>query len=218
MTQPSPRAAPPTSAARGDQVRATRQRILRTARESILRRGYYDTTIKAIAQGAGVSPQTVYNTIGGKAAVLKAVYDVALAGDDDPVPVGGRAAFEEIIAAPDARTALARYARLGRTMLDRAGPIISAVVVEGPGRDRDLHAFLAAIERERRAGTAGMAHHIATRFGLREGLTETEAADVLWALTAPELADRLLRRCGWSADRYERWLAATMADTVVGPG
>ncbi len=217
MVKPSPRAAPAAGAARGDQVRVTRQRILRAARELILRRGYYDTTIGAIAQRARVSPQTVYNTIGGKAALLRAVYDVALAGDDEPVPVGGRPAFEDILDAPDARTMLARYARLGRTMLDRAGPIIVAVIVEGPGRDPDLRAFLATIEGERRSGTAGMAHHLATRFTLRDGLTQTEAADVLWALTAPELADRMLRRCGWTMDRYEQWLAATMADTLVGP-
>ena len=212
---PTPRAAPPAGAARAEQVRATRQRVLRAARELFLRRGYHGTTVEAVAQRARVSPQTVYNTIGGKAAVLKAVYDVALAGDDEPVSVGGRAAFEDIAAAPDARTALSLYARLGRQMLARAGPLVTVVFVEGPGRDPELRAFVETIERERRTGTAGMAHHIATRFGLRAGLTETEAADVLWALTSPELADRMLRRCGWPLDRYEQWLARTMADALT---
>ena len=36
-------------------------------------------TIASLAKAAGVSPQTVYNSIGGKAAVVKAVYDVLLA-------------------------------------------------------------------------------------------------------------------------------------------
>jgi hypothetical protein len=31
--------------------------------------------------------QPIYNTVGGKAAVLKAVYDTMLAGDDEPVPI-----------------------------------------------------------------------------------------------------------------------------------
>jgi AcrR family transcriptional regulator len=188
--------------------------VLGAARDLFLRRGYFGTTIEAIAQRAKVSPQTVYNVVGGKAALLKAVYDVALAGDDEPVPVGARSAFDDITAAPDARTALALYARLGRQMLDRAGPLITVIFVEGPGRDPDLRAFVGTIENERRTGTAGMAHHVATRFGLRDGLTETEAADVLWALTAPELADRMLRRCGWPPDHYEQWLARTMADAL----
>jgi hypothetical protein len=102
-------------------------------------------------------------------------------------------------------------------MFTRAGPLITVVFVEGTGRDPDLRAFVDKIEHERRTGTAGMAHHIATRFGLRPGLTEAEAADVLWTLTAPEVVDRFTRRRGWSLDRYETWLAQAMADTLVGP-
>ena len=44
------------------------------------------------------------------------------------------------------------------------------------------------------------------------------AADVLWALTAPDLADRLVVRRGWGWDRFERWLGAMMADALIGPG
>lgn len=212
-----PRSAPPATAARAEQVRATRQKVLGAARDLFLHRGYFGATIEAIAKRAEVSPQTVYNVVGGKAALLKAVYDVALAGDDEPVPVGQRPIFAEIAAAADARACLGLYARLGREMLDRAGPLVTVVFVEGSGRDADLRAFIDKIETERAIGTAGMAHHIATRFGLRPGLTEAEAADVLWALTSPEMADRFTRRRGWSPDRYQQWLAGAMADALVGP-
>ena len=43
------------------------------------------------------------------------------------------------------------------------------------------------------------------------------AADVLWALTAPDLADRLVRRREWGWDRFERWLGTAMADSLLGP-
>jgi AcrR family transcriptional regulator len=218
MAPSSPRPAPPARAARAEQVRATRQRVLGAARDLFLRRGYSGATIEAIAQRAAVSPQTVYNVIGGKAALLKAVYDVALAGDDEPVPMVERPIFAQIAAAPDAHSCLALYARVGREFFARAGPLVTVVFVEGAGRDPDLRAFIDKIEDERRAGTASLAHHVATRFGLRPGLTETEAADVLWTLTAPEVTDRFIRRRGWTLDRYERWLARTMADALVGPG
>jgi AcrR family transcriptional regulator len=213
-----PRAAPRADSARAEQVRASRQRILAAARDLFLRRGYYGTTIDAVAQRARVSPQTVYNVVGGKAALLKSVYDVAIAGDDEPVPMNDRPVFRAIAAAPDARSCLALYARSRRELFGRAGRLVRVVFVEGPGRDPDLRAFVEKIESERAAGTAGMAHHIATRFGLRPGLTEAEAADVLWALTSPELVDRFTRRRGWTLDRYERWLAQTMADALTGAG
>lgn len=212
------RSSPPASAARAEQVRASRQKVLSAARDLFLRRGYFGATIEAIAQRAGVSPQTVYNVIGGKAAVLKAVYDVSLAGDDEPVPMVARPIFQQILATGDARACVAVYARFGREIVERAGPLVTVVFVQGTGRDPDLRAFVDKIESERGVGTAGMARHIAERFGLRAGLTEAEAADVLWTLTAPELADRLLRRRGWTLDRYERWLAQAMGDALLGPG
>ena len=54
-------------------------------------------------------------------------------------------------------------------------------------------------------------------FGLREGLDVQSAADVLWRLTAPDVADRLVNRRGWGWDCYERWLGDTMADALLGP-
>lgn len=210
-----PRAAPPIRAARAEQVRATRRKVLDAARDLFLRRGYLGSTIEAIASRAGVSPQTVYNVVGGKAALFKAVYDVALAGDDEPVPMIARPIFAEMDAAVDGRSCLAVYARFSRLIVTRVGPLIMPVFVEGAGRDPDLRAFIDKTEQERATGTTGMAQRIATRFGLRTGLTVDVAADVLWTLTAPEIADRLIRRRGWSLDRYESWLARAMADALL---
>ncbi|WP_285653731.1 TetR/AcrR family transcriptional regulator [Actinomycetospora sp. NBRC 106375] len=212
----TPRAAPPAHAHRAEQVRETRARVLGAARELFVRRGYTGATVDAIALRAGVSPQTVYNVIGTKADVLKAVYDVALAGDDEPLAVGERPHAAAMAAAPDAATALHLYARVGRQMLERAGPLLTTVHIQAPGRDPHVRAFVETIERERALGTATTARFLADRFGLRAGLTVAEAGDILWTLTAPETADRLLRRCGWSLDRYEAWLARSMTESVLG--
>ncbi|GAA0803487.1 TetR/AcrR family transcriptional regulator [Spirilliplanes yamanashiensis] len=208
-------AAPPAGAPRAEQVRATRHRVLTAARDLFLRRGYAGTTIEAVAHRAKVSPQTVYNVVGGKAALLKTVYDVLLAGDDEPVPMIERPAFRAMLAATDGRDCLTRYAAIGGGMYRRVGPLVPVVYAGGP--DPALRAFADTVEGERARGTAAMAAHVAGRFGLRPGLSVAEAADVLWALTAPELADRFVRRRGWSLQRYEEWLATTMADALLPP-
>jgi AcrR family transcriptional regulator len=210
------RPAPTVSAARGEQVRETRGRVLTAARELFVRRGYGGATVDAIAYRAGVSPQTVYNVVGGKADVLKAVYDVALAGDDEPVPVGERPHAAAIRAAPDPAAALRLYARVGRQMVERAGPLLATVHVQAPVLDAQVRAFVETTEGERATGTAGITRFLAERFGLRPGLGVEEAADILWTLTAPETADRLLRRRGWSLDRYEAWLARSMVESLYG--
>ena len=117
--------------------------------------------------------QTVDNVVGGKAVLLKTVYDVTLAG-----------------------MALAQAA----------------------SGDAELASFALAIAAERAAGTTAAAHHVVEHFGLRDGVDVQMAQDILWALTSPELADRLVNRRQWGWDRFQIWMGTTMADALTGPG
>jgi AcrR family transcriptional regulator len=204
-----------SSPLRAEQARLTRRRILEAARELFLTRGYAGTTLDGVAAQAAVSPQTVYNAIGGKAALLKAVYDTTLAGDDEPIAIGDRPEFQQMLAEPDPRRILAHYAKLGRTIGSRVFALIA--MAQAAASDRDVRAFLDTIEAERTIGTRGCASLVAARSPLRPGLTLDEAADILWSLTGPDLADRLIVRRGWTWDRFEPWLAVTMADALLGP-
>ncbi len=199
---------------RTEAARATRARILAAAREQFLQVGYHGTTIAALARVAGVSPQTIYNTVGGKAEVLKAVYDVLLAGDDQPIAMNDRPEIARIRRQPDGPTTLGAYAAFARMLLERAGPLLGVVLAEGAGSDAELNAFLATIDTERRIGNTGVVQHIAESFGLAEGMDVERAVDLVWTLTAPENADRLVRRCGWSYQDYERWLAGALSHGI----
>lgn len=192
-------------------ARATRARILTAAREQFLQVGYHGTTIAALARVADVSPQTIYNTVGGKAEVLKAVYDVLLAGDDEPVAMNDRPEIARIRTQPDAAATLRAYAAFGRMLLERTGPLLGVVLAEGAGSDAELSAFLATIDTERRLGNTGVIRHIEERFGLG-GVDPERAIDLVWTLTSPEIADRLMRRCGWELDAYQAWLAQALVD------
>jgi hypothetical protein len=66
-------------------------------------------------------------------------------------------------------------------------------------------------------GTSNTARHVADQFGLRPGPEPAGAADVRWALTAPDLADRLVNRRNWGWERFQHWLGTTMADALIGP-
>jgi AcrR family transcriptional regulator len=206
------------TALRDQQALLTRRRVLEIALELFLADGYLGTTIDAVARRAGVSTQTVYNAVGGKPALLRAVYDISLAGDDEPVPIAERPAFQAMLAETDGRRCLARYATLSRELWERAGPLVARLLSQAAAGDADLRAFADTAERQRATGTAMVARHVAERFGLRPGLTVQEAGDVLWTLIAPEVLQRLVARRGWSLDRAEAWLADAMADTLLGPG
>jgi AcrR family transcriptional regulator len=206
-----------STALRDEQTALTRGRILHAAGRLLAERGYLGTTLAAVAAAAGVSVQTVYNVVGGKPVLLKAVYDRTLAGDDEPVPLTGRPVFRAVLDAPDGRTCLRRYAHVGRLLGERLLSLVSTLTAQAATGDGDLAAFVRTIEDERGTGTAGLAQHVADRFGLRAGVDVPMAADVLWALTAPDLADRLVLRRGWGWDRFEAWQGDTMADALLGP-
>ena len=80
------------------------------ARDLFERDGYRPTTIAAIAAQAGVSAESVYKGFGTKAALAKAVFDLALAGDDEPVPVAERPSVQAMRDETDVRRKIAMFA------------------------------------------------------------------------------------------------------------
>ena len=79
-----------SSTLRADQARQTRRRIVDAAAELFAEYGYAGTTIDAVATAAGVSRKTVFDSVGGKAQLMKLAYDFAIVGDDEPVPLADR--------------------------------------------------------------------------------------------------------------------------------
>jgi AcrR family transcriptional regulator len=204
------------SSVRDEAARTTRARILITARDLILGAGYPAFSVVALADAAGVSPQTIYNAVGGKAQVLKACYDVTLAGDDEPVAMSDRPAFRALAACETADAYAAAYAHWIRAIYEQVGALLGAVL--GPGHRSDTGAaeFAVAVEQERRVGTT----HAMTAFGKRFGLADGEALertiDVVWTLNSPEVFDRLVHRCGWTLEAYESWLAQQLRAALLG--
>lgn len=203
-------------ALRDEQTAATRRRILDAAGGLFVDHGYPRTTLAGVAEVAGVSVQTIYNLVGGKSALLKAVWDVTVAGDDEPVPMAERPMMRAVLEATDRRECLVRYAAHSRALAERALSLYLTMMAQAAGGDPDLSHFADTVESERLDGAELMVCHLAERFGLRTGLDLESAADVLWAVNAPDLADRLVNRRGWGWDRYERWLAGTLADALLG--
>ena len=68
-------------------ARRTRRAIIDAARHLFLTDGFAATTMPAVAAAAGVAVQTVYKAFANKPRLAKAVFDAAIAGDDDTMPM-----------------------------------------------------------------------------------------------------------------------------------
>src|SRR6516225_1423420 len=106
MTRPVKSGRPYDSSRRQAQARQTRAATLAAARARFLDHGYAATTIGQIAADAGVSVETVYKAFANKAGLLKAIFDVAIVGDDEPIPLEQREMVARINAEPDGRKKL----------------------------------------------------------------------------------------------------------------
>ena len=195
---------------RSEAALATRRRIIDAAREMLLRDGYHAMSVSQLASSAGVSAQTVYNAIGGKAAVVKAVYDVMLVGDDEPVAMQDRPEFRAMSQAPDREGFVRAYAALCATIYERVGPLLGVLLAQGAGGDVGLQDFVATIDRERRAGNTNALNALERAHGLPLQLDRQRFIDIVWTVTAPEIYDRFVRRSGWTHAMYAAWLAEAL--------
>jgi AcrR family transcriptional regulator len=162
--------------------RATRLRIMDSAQTSFVERGFGATTTRQIADDAEVSQETIYKTFGGKAALVKAVYDVSLAGDDDPTPLAGR---PEAIAVRDAQNpaeAAATYAQLAQLISSRIDPLLR-VLVGSRDTDKALSEFARTTDKERHIGSTFFVQQSATKGWLRDDITFEHAIDTVCAST-----------------------------------
>lgn len=200
------------SSGRQERARRRRAAILDACREALVRHGYVGLTIRGVAEAAGVSPETVYKTFGGKQGMVKAMYDVTLAGDDAPVPLGRRPEVLALLAEPDPRVKIAAYARIARGVAERLGTVTAALSTGGP----EAAEISAETDRERLTGVTAFVGHLADSGQLPDGQDPAAAAEEAWVLTAPEVYRLCTQARGWSPDRYEDWLRRMLAAAVLG--
>jgi AcrR family transcriptional regulator len=203
-----------TSEIRDEQARRTRRAIVTAARELFLAQGYAATTIDAIAQAAHVSRRTVFNSVGGKATLLKLAYEWAIAGDDEPVPLADRPAVKAIQAEPDPRKALALWAQTVAGIAARVAPI-SEVLTAAADADPDAAQLVADASRDRMSGATAFVRYLASLDGLAPGITQQHAADLCWALMDGHLYRRLITQRGWTTTDFTQWLSSIVAASLL---
>lgn len=198
------------------QAAATRRAIIDAAAASFIERGYVATSIETIAQAAGVSRATVFTSVGGKKALLKKAYDVALVGDDEPIAFPDRPASQAVRAEPDPVRFLLGYAGLIIDINRRLAPIYEAVR-GAASADPEVREVFETIGTERRIGAGRVVGQLIAKGGrLRDGLDAEAAADVLWVLVDAGLFHLLVHQRGWTPERFQGWLAETIQRQLLG--
>ena len=204
-----------SSTLRADQARRTRRRIVDAAAELFAEHGYAGTTIDAVATAAGVSRKTVFDSVGGKAQLMKLAYDFAIVGDDEPVPLADRPEMRAMLAEPDYGKRLAMYASLV-VGIDRRLSSAWRAFEGAATSDPEAAKFYVAMVQQRRQAMREAAQMFADAGALRPDLDIEVAADLMWFYNDPSLYDKLVRQRGWSVDRFQAWLAEALQVQLLG--
>jgi AcrR family transcriptional regulator len=197
------------------QSEATRQRILDKARELVVERGYRGATVAELARRAEVHVDTVYELVGRKPVILRELVERAISGADRPLDPLERDYVQQMRAEPDAGRKLDLYAGAMSRIHARLAPLFLAL------RDASTTDPAAAkvwneISERRARNMRLLAADLLKTGQLRDDRTVDDVADTIWATNSPEIHQLLTSDRGWTADRYERWLAESWRRLFLG--
>lgn len=198
---------------RADQATETRRRILAAAEALFLTRGYAGTTVAAVAESAGVSPDTVYVSLRGKRGLLEGVISHESYDPEDPAQLDQQSRRDAIGAYADPRERLRGLVGLSCETLARTSPVHT--VIRGAA---DGHPFAVELRERMLARRLDVqARNVRSYLGtsLAALLTAAEAARRYSALLCPELYQLLTVECGWSPEQYERWVVDVLETDLL---
>jgi AcrR family transcriptional regulator len=198
-----------TPSLRERRAQLTRDEILGAARRLFAERGYARTSVRDIAKAAGVSAQTVYDSVGSKQALVSSLNDLIDA--EAGIAALARAAAES----EDPGEVAATNARITRSILEHCGDIIHALVT-GAAAEPELAAVLAEGQRRHVEGAGRV---VALLRGLDDvtGPIDPDAAvETLAAITDIRFALVLQEDYGWSLDRLESWMGDASRALLLG--
>ncbi len=210
-TQPPKRYA---SQVRDDQARRTQRAIVTAAHDLFLAQGYAATTIDGIAEAAQVSRSTVFNSVGGKAALLKLAWDWAIVGDDEPIALADRPAIKAILAESDPRKALTLWVQTMTDLAARTTPL-GEVLTAAADTDQTAAQLLDDASRNRMFGATAFIRYLASLDGLAAGVAEQHAAELCWALTDGYLYRLLVTQRSWNTADFNRWLTDSLTAALL---
>jgi len=203
-----------TRSRKGQRGQETRAKVLAAATRLFYEQGYLVTTMADIAGQAGVAVQTLYLGFGSKVELLAAVHDIALVADDEPISVLERPWRAELQAEPDGPNALRLLMAQQRDMLERTSRVYG--VIAAAAADPEVLDLQGRLRDQRAVTWRSVAADLAAKRGYDATVSVDRAADLLYAVTSPELFGLLTTDRGWTANDATAWMTTILTGQLFG--
>jgi AcrR family transcriptional regulator len=204
------------STRRREEAAHRRRAILEAAETRFVEDGFAATSMASIASEAGVALKTLYIAFETKAGLLRALWNLRLRGDEQPVPIGERPWYKAVLAEPNPERKLRSYAEAANAVRSRIGPVLKVIRDAAPV-DPEIDELWARMQSDFLENQRGIIRSLHRTKALRPGLGIASATDVMWTLNHPTVFLLLTYERGWTLNRYVRWLGDSLCLQLLRP-
>lgn len=195
------------SGLREQQAERTRELIAASARARFLEKGWAGTSVRAVAEGAGVSEATVYHVYGSKVGLANSLIDAAEQGANVRQAI---AELEERAGDPVGQ--LRAFVGFDRRLYEGAGDVLR-ILAEGRRQHPELGA---AYDEGRRRGDSQRRNAFSSwPDGVwRSGIDVERAVAIFGMIVSLDTFTTATRDYGWLPDRVEQWWDQTLVELL----
>src|ERR1700738_3325775 len=188
-------------------MEATRQAIVKAARQLFSERGYFATKVDDVAALARVAPATVYAVSGGKQGLLRTLTETSTTDPTIEATIGS-------IELDDPSAILRLVAATVRSMREQFGDIMRVLLNTAP-HDKVVRESLAIATTRYRNAFVPIAQRLIDLGVLQEELDPNWAVDVFWFYFGYSGLFTLHDGNGWSYERAEPWLCGEASRALL---
>jgi AcrR family transcriptional regulator len=186
----------------------TEARLVASATDLFVQRGYAATTLTDVAEHAGLAPRTLYLRFPNKAELLGRCIGVAIAGDADPAPIADRSWMLDAMTAPTLADRVARMAAITATLMERSGPLLG--VAQQAAATEPMIAAAAQAGRDETRRTLGeFWQRLADDELLPPGCDLAWLTETASLLAQAETYLLLTKTTTWNIAEFQAWLERT---------
>jgi len=201
---------------RRERSQATRLKILHAAEREFLEHGFHGATFSEIAKRAGVAQQTVYFVFHNKIALISAVIDNAVIGEDEPTIPQESGWWKAMEAEPVAAEALRIVVRGSGPLFARAAGI-SEILYAAALTDPEIRDTWDTHERLRVEAFRAVIESLASKGQLKRGLDIDTATDIFMTIYGDATYHHFITERGWSHDQLIEWYCESLPSLLLEP-
>jgi AcrR family transcriptional regulator len=200
---------------RESRAHETRRRIAEAGLRLFLEKGYAGTTVQAVAEAARVAPATVYQAFGTKHAVLAAVLDITVAGDDDSLTVLDQDWVDQVRQEKNRDRQLRLVAEGTSRIAARTAPI-KEVIRDAAATEAAARELIREDHEGRYRTQAALVDLLVENRQLRAGMDRRRAVDTYFAIVNSTMYELLVLQRGWTLPEWQAWIADVIARELFG--